>query len=124
MPPASALSQATSSVTRLLKDLDSYDEELADQKSSLEKLQADTSTGAEGDDDETGNREYLVKQQAQAMKETQAVFKPLLERLGVASGKLEHELSSPDADAAEVEKAKEALAVAVQKQTSSTRDGV
>lgn len=63
MPPASTLSQATSSVTRLLKDLDSYDKELADQKTSLEKLQADTSTGAEGDDDEAGNREYLVKQQ-------------------------------------------------------------
>ena len=29
------------------------------------------------------------------MKETQAVFKPLLERLGVASGKLEQELVSP-----------------------------
>ena len=28
------------------------------------------------------------------MKETQAVFKPLLERLGVASGKLEQELVS------------------------------
>ena len=64
MPPASTLSQATSSVTRLLKDLDSYDKELADQKTSLEKLQADTSTGADGDDnDEAGNREYLVKQQ-------------------------------------------------------------
>ena len=66
MPPASPLSQATSSVTRLLKDLDSYDKELADQKTSLENLQADTTTtgGAEGDDDdEAGNREYLVKQQ-------------------------------------------------------------
>ena len=63
MPPASTLSQATSSVTRLLKDLESYDKELAEQKTSLEKLQADTTGGAEGDEDEAGNREYLVKQQ-------------------------------------------------------------
>ena len=64
MPPASPLSQATSSVTRLLKDLDSYNKELADQKKSLEKLQTDTTGGAHGDeDDEAGNREYLVKQE-------------------------------------------------------------
>lgn len=64
MPPASPLSQATSSVTRLLKDLESYDRELADQKTSLEKLQADnTGRGAEGEDEEPGNREYLVRQQ-------------------------------------------------------------
>ena len=61
MPPPTPLVKATSSVTRLLKDEERYRTELADQESQLRQLK---SPGAkdEGEDDEAGNREYMLRQ--------------------------------------------------------------
>jgi len=57
MPP-SQLAIATSSITRLLKDEDSYRTELASQQKRLERLEA-----GGGDREDAGNVEFQLRQE-------------------------------------------------------------
>ncbi|KAG7006401.1 hypothetical protein G7Y79_00015g039910 [Physcia stellaris] len=83
MAPPSQLSIATSSVLRLLKEEASYRTELEGQKKRLQTLET------ESDDDEEGNRAWNIGQEKRAMKETEAVFAPLKEKVVTAVEALE-----------------------------------
>ncbi|KAL8692698.1 MAG: hypothetical protein Q9218_002319 [Villophora microphyllina] len=102
MPPPSPLAIASSSVQRLLKEETTYRTELESQEKRLRKLENDS-----GEDD--GNREFQIKQENQAIKETKAVFEPLRQKVEDAVRSLEQLLSSGDnteLDEKEVETAK------------------
>ncbi|KAL8741548.1 MAG: hypothetical protein Q9184_008373 [Pyrenodesmia sp. 2 TL-2023] len=98
----SQLAISTSSVQRLLKEALTYRAELASQESRLRKLEQDTS-------DEDGNREWSVKQEKQAIAETQAVFAPLREKVLTAAENLEELLQAEQFAKAEVDAAKELI---------------
>ncbi|KAF3041187.1 hypothetical protein E8E11_002323 [Didymella keratinophila] len=104
MAPPSKLAVATGSVTRLVKEEASYHKELEQQEERIKKLEA-----SEGDH----NKEYTLRQEKQALQETQNVFPALRTRIEQAIEKLESELeNSKDTggDADEIEKAEDALA--------------
>ncbi|OKL61417.1 hypothetical protein UA08_03681 [Talaromyces atroroseus] len=84
MPPASPLAIATSSVQRLVKEEASYHRELEQQTKRLQKLESETPA-----DDNEGNREFLLKQERQAIEETKAVFPTLKQKITDALAKLE-----------------------------------
>ncbi|KAI9701753.1 MAG: hypothetical protein M1836_001096 [Candelina mexicana] len=111
MAPPSPLSIATSSVQRLVKEEASYQTELQQQQSRIQKLQ--TSNGHEDD----GNAEYQLRQERKALEETKAVLPPLRERIKEAIENLESQLeaakeSGKETPVEEVTKAKEAIASA------------
>ncbi|KAJ4400602.1 tubulin folding cofactor A [Didymella pomorum] len=104
MAPPSKLAIATGSVTRLVKEEASYHKELEQQEERIKKLEA-----SEGDH----NKEYTLRQEKQALQETQNVFPALRTRIEQAAEKLESELeNSKDTggDADEIKKAEDALA--------------
>ncbi|KAH6643518.1 tubulin binding cofactor A [Boeremia exigua] len=104
MAPPSKLAVATGSVTRLVKEEASYHKELVQQEERITKLQA-----SEGDE----NKEYTLRQERQALQETQNVFPAIRSRIEQAIEKLEGELeTSTDTggDAEEIKKAQAALA--------------
>ncbi|KAJ4383682.1 tubulin folding cofactor A [Didymella sp. IMI 355093] len=104
MAPPSRLAVATGSVTRLVKEEASYHKELVQQEERIKKLEA-----SEGD----SNKEYTMRQEKQALQETQNVFPALRIKIEQAVEKLEGELeNSKDTggDAGEIKKAEDALA--------------
>ncbi|KAF3032979.1 hypothetical protein E8E12_003000 [Didymella heteroderae] len=103
MPPPSKLAVATGSVTRLVKEEASYHKELVQQEERIKKLEA-----SEGDE----NKEYTLRQEKQALQETQNVFPALRTRIEQAVERLESELeNSKDTggDSNEIKKAEDAL---------------
>ncbi|KAF2631387.1 tubulin binding cofactor A [Macroventuria anomochaeta] len=103
MAPPSKLAVATGSVTRLVKEETSYHKELVQQEERIKKLEA-----SEGDE----NKEYTLRQEKQALQETQNVFPTVRTRIEQAVERLEGELNSKDADgnAEEIKKAEDAIA--------------
>ncbi|KAJ4319753.1 tubulin folding cofactor A [Neodidymelliopsis sp. IMI 364377] len=106
MPPPSKLAIATGSVNRLVKEEASYHKELVQQEERIKKLEA-----SEGDD----NKEYTLRQEKQALQETQNVFPAIRTRIEQAVEKLEGELESrkemdDDASSEEIKKAEDAIA--------------
>ncbi|KAJ4334128.1 tubulin folding cofactor A [Didymella glomerata] len=104
MAPPSKLAVATGSVTRLVKEEVSYHKELVQQEERIKKLEA-----SEGDE----NKEYTLRQEKQALQETQNVFPAIRTRIEQAVEKLESELeNSKDTggNADEIKKAEDALA--------------
>ena len=59
MPPPSQLTIATNSVRRLLKEEASYEKELIEQKEKVKVLEEKIKNG---DADEDGNAEFMLKQ--------------------------------------------------------------
>jgi len=100
MAPPSALTIATSSVQRLIKEEASYHKELKNQEARLEKLLASK--------DEDENAEYSLKQERTAIDETKAVFPPLTERLENALHKLEDKLDAEKSNGASPEEVSKA----------------
>jgi len=107
MPPPTPLAIATGSLQRLVKEEASYHKELKSQEARLEKLIAST--------EEDENKEYSVKQERTAIKETRAVFPPLRQRIMDATHKLEDQIEAGQANGASEEqivKAKEVVEAA------------
>lgn len=61
MAPPTPLAIATSSVLRLVKEEKSYHRELEEQTKRIQKLEEEIKAGG---DDEDGNKEYMLKQEA------------------------------------------------------------
>ncbi|KAI5466103.1 putative tubulin-specific chaperone Rbl2 [Mariannaea sp. PMI_226] len=112
MPPPSQLAIATSSLNRLLKDVTSYHKELAQQEAQVLALEEKIKNG-QGDED--GNGEFMLKQHKTAIEETKAVFGTLKTRIDTAIANLEDQVQLREKSGApekELEAAKEALAKA------------
>ncbi|KAI9833089.1 MAG: hypothetical protein M1826_000456 [Phylliscum demangeonii] len=116
-PAPSALSIATSSLTRLVKEEQSYHIELAQQESRLGRLQSTTATNgstrqthdADADAD-TDNVEYQIRQEKQAIEQTKALFPQLRRRIEDGVKTVEGQLGPEGTqDQAEVHRAQEAL---------------
>ncbi|MCJ1273187.1 hypothetical protein MMC21_000976 [Puttea exsequens] len=104
MPPPSELTIATSALNRLIKEESSYRTELASQQKRVAELKSGSSAEEDGE-----NAEFQLRQEQKAIKETEAVFEPLKERIEEARRKVEALLNSGvGSDTAEVEAAKEA----------------
>jgi len=104
MAPPSKLAVATGSVTRLVKEEASYHKEIVQQHERIKKLEA-----SEGDN----NKEYTLRQEKQALQETQNVFPAVRARIEQAIEKLEGELEDSkesEGNAEEIKKAEDALA--------------
>ncbi|KAL1609531.1 tubulin folding cofactor A [Nothophoma quercina] len=104
MAPPSKLAVATGSVTRLVKEEASYHKELVQQEERIKKLEA-----SEGDE----NKEYTLRQEKQALRETQNVFPAIRQRIEQAVEKLEAELDNAKeagGDTEEIKKAEDAVA--------------
>ncbi|KAF9696737.1 hypothetical protein EKO04_005359 [Ascochyta lentis] len=106
MAPPSKLAVAIGSVTRLVKEEASYHKELVQQEERIKKLEA-----SEGDE----NKEYTLRQEKQALQETQNVLPAIRTRIEQAVEKLEEQLESRkeaggDASSEEVKKAEDAIA--------------
>ncbi|KAL9099657.1 MAG: hypothetical protein Q9163_004870 [Psora crenata] len=104
MPIPSPLSIATSSITRLLKEEDTYRAEVVAQEERIRRLHEEgigTGAGATGqgrasgkEEEEDGyddreNVKFILRQETQALAETKAVFAPLRNRIVAATEKLE-----------------------------------
>ncbi|CAM1506930.1 Fc.00g065710.m01.CDS01 [Cosmosporella sp. VM-42] len=112
MPPPSQLSIASSAVKRLLREEASYHKELADQEAQVKVLEEKIKNGEANED---GNGEFILKQQQTAVEQTKAVFDPLRQRIADAIAKLEDQIAVREesgAPAPEMEQAKEILAQA------------
>ncbi|KAG9206461.1 hypothetical protein G6514_003292 [Epicoccum nigrum] len=104
MAPPTKLAVATGSVTRLVKEEASYHKEIVQQHERIKKLEA-----SEGDN----NKEYTLRQEKQALQETQNVFPTVRARIEQAIEKLEGELEDSkesEGNAEEIKKAEDALA--------------
>ncbi|KAI9171410.1 hypothetical protein HJFPF1_00893 [Paramyrothecium foliicola] len=120
MPPPSQLAIATSSVRRLMREENSYRKELVDQEKKVKLLEEKIKNG---ESDEDGNGEFMLRQHKTAVEETKAVFGPLGKRIDDAVAKLEEQLAAQDKGAAkeeEVEQAKAALAEVKAAQTEAS----
>jgi len=84
MPPASPLAIATSSVLRLVKEEASYYRELEQQTKRLQKLESE-----DPNDDDEGNRDFLLKQERQVIEETKVLLPTLRQKLIDTVAKLE-----------------------------------
>jgi len=92
----SQLQIATSSLQRLLKEEASYYKEQEQQEARISKLVGESSNG-DTDDHDDGNREYVLKQERQALEETKRMMPTLRERITNAREKLESLLdTAPD----------------------------
>jgi tubulin-specific chaperone A len=65
MPPPTPLTITTSSLQRLIKEEASYHRELQLQQQSIDRLESAARMPEEGDDDdeERGNREFVIRQE-------------------------------------------------------------
>lgn len=110
MAPPSALSIATQSVTRLVKEESYYHKEQANQEKRIQKLQGDIDNNNPELD---SNAPFMLKQEQTALEETKKVFGPLVERITEAVQKLEEQIAISESDGTapeeELKKAKEAL---------------
>ncbi|KLU85020.1 hypothetical protein MAPG_04054 [Magnaporthiopsis poae ATCC 64411] len=108
MPAPSPLVIATQSVSRLVKEEAYYRKELEGQNKQVAEEQAKLSA------DTNYNDKFMLKQLETAVRETEAVFGPLLTKVEDAVGKLEEQMaiseSSGGASDDELKKAREALA--------------
>ncbi|KAI2619335.1 tubulin binding cofactor A [Hypoxylon sp. NC1633] len=112
MPAPSALTIATQSVQRLVKEEKYYRRELAVQSERVKKLE--TKLEKEGDSADS-NATFVLKQEQKVADETRAVFAPLNERIAEAVQRLEEQIAaaeSEDGPADEITKAKDALELA------------
>ncbi|KAK3995366.1 tubulin binding cofactor A [Cladorrhinum sp. PSN332] len=111
MAPPTALSIATQSVNRLVKEEAYYHKEQASQEKRIAKLKQELEATNPADLD--SNAEYMIKQEQTALEETKNVFAPLLERIAEAVVKLEVQIAISESDGTaseeELKKAKEAL---------------
>ncbi|KAL1953760.1 hypothetical protein VTO42DRAFT_2291 [Malbranchea cinnamomea] len=115
MAPPSPLAVATASVNRLVKEEASYHREMESQKKRIEKLEAEI---AEGIEDEDGNREYILRQERQALEETKKVLPNLKKKISEAVANLERLLDEEgrkgtESDVAQITAAKEAISHAM-----------
>ncbi|KAK0734074.1 tubulin binding cofactor A [Lasiosphaeria miniovina] len=110
MAPPSALTIATQSVQRLVKEETYYHKEQANQEARIQKLTGEIE--AENPDLDS-NAEYVLKQEKTALEETKAVFGPLGVRITDAVQKLEEQIAISESDGTaseeQLNKAKEAL---------------
>ncbi|KAK3394148.1 tubulin binding cofactor A [Podospora didyma] len=124
MAPPSALTIATQSVQRLVKEESYYHKEQANQEARIQKLAGNIETKSSELD---SNAIYVLKQEKTALEETKAVFGPLGERIADAVQKLEEQIAISESDGTATEeqlnKAKEAL-VAGQKVTEQQKEEV
>ncbi|KAI5300960.1 hypothetical protein KEM55_003679 [Ascosphaera atra] len=88
MAPRSPLSIATQALQRLIKEELSYHREVEQQKERIERLQAGSVLA-----DDYGNRDYVMKQEIQALKETKNVLPDLRRKISEALAKLERLLT-------------------------------
>ncbi|KAI5300097.1 hypothetical protein KEM55_000089, partial [Ascosphaera atra] len=84
MAPRSPLSIATQSLQRLVKEELSYHREVEQQQERIKRLQAKPAP-----EDEDGNREYVMKQENQALEETKIVLPSLKIKISEVLAKLE-----------------------------------
>ncbi|KAM7194718.1 Tubulin binding cofactor A [Rhypophila sp. PSN 637] len=112
MAPPSALTIATQSVQRLVKEESYYHKEQAQQEERIKKLR-DAIEAKSADLD--SNADYVLKQEQTALEETKKVFDPLVERIVKAVQTLEEQIAISESEGTaseeELQKAKEALAV-------------
>ncbi|PGH23696.1 hypothetical protein AJ80_02302 [Polytolypa hystricis UAMH7299] len=112
MAPRSPLSISTSVVVRLVKEEASYHRELKQQEERIKKLEA-TPASTEDDDDD-GNREFILKQERQALEETKNVLPSVKQKITDAVAKLDQLLieeghKGMESNVAEIDAAKEAI---------------
>ncbi|KAK2811357.1 hypothetical protein FQN50_002234 [Emmonsiellopsis sp. PD_5] len=113
MAPPTPLSIATSSVQRLVKEEASYHRELQQQEERIKRIEAEKPS-AEDDDD---NREYILKQEHQALEETKKVLPSMKQKISEAVAKLDHLLleeghKGMSSNVDEINAAKEAISQA------------
>ncbi|KAI5284844.1 hypothetical protein KEM54_001021 [Ascosphaera aggregata] len=112
MAPKSPLSIATSSLQRLVKEEASYHREVEQQAERIKRLTAEPVA-----DDDDGNREYLIKQEKQALEETKKIIPGLKQKIHDAAAKLEQLLveegkKGEESNVEEIDAAKESVASA------------
>lgn len=110
MAPPSQLAIATSSVQRLVKEEASYHRELQQQTERIRRL--------ETDNDETDeNKEYVLRQERQALQETRNMLPTLKKKIQDAVAKLEAQLiqegkKGAESNVEEIDAAKEVISKA------------
>ncbi|ODH49095.1 hypothetical protein GX48_04820 [Paracoccidioides brasiliensis] len=112
MPPLTPLTIATLAVNRLVKEEASYHRELKEQGERIKRLEAQKPT-----EDEDGNREYILKQERQALEETKRVLPKMKDNISDAVDKLndllvEEGKKGMESNMSDIDAAKEAIAQA------------
>ncbi|KLJ06064.1 tubulin binding cofactor A [Blastomyces silverae] len=112
MAPLSPLSIATSAVRRLVKEEASYHRELKQQEERIKRLEAE-----QPGEDEDGNREFMLRQERQALEETKKVLPNMKEKILEAIAKVDHLLveegqKGMESNVGEINAAKEAISQA------------
>ncbi|PGH06686.1 hypothetical protein AJ79_06470 [Helicocarpus griseus UAMH5409] len=85
MAPQTPLAIATSALQRLVKEEASYHRELEQQQERIKRLEAEQPT-----DDDDGNKEYILRQERQALEETRKVLPNMKQKISEAIAKLDH----------------------------------
>ncbi|EER36383.1 tubulin-specific chaperone Rbl2 [Histoplasma capsulatum var. duboisii H88] len=112
MPPLSPLSIATAAVQRLVKEEASYHRELKQQEDRIKRLEAE-----QPGEDADGNREYMLKQEHQALEETKKVLPNMKQKILESIAKVDHLLveegqKGMGSNVADINAAKEAISQA------------
>ncbi|EEQ83392.1 tubulin-specific chaperone Rbl2 [Blastomyces dermatitidis ER-3] len=113
MAPLSPLSIATSAVRRLVKEEASYHRELKQQEERIKRLEAE-----QPGEDEDGNREFMLRQERQALEETKKVLPNMKQKILEAIAKVDHLLveegqKGMGSNVDEINAAKEAISQAM-----------
>ncbi|KAJ2899312.1 tubulin binding cofactor A [Zalerion maritima] len=109
MPAPTSIAITASAVKRLVKERQMYEKELVEQEKRVEHKQKQFDEEGNSKDE---NAEYHLKQEKEALKQTQNIFPGLDSKISETVEKLKTEIAAAERDestADEVSKAKEVL---------------